>query len=69
LIMLGLGSAGMFRELFLVDDPNLTRMSVAGVLILGPAVAESWWRARNPLPTPAETRSPEPQSGSASGSP
>jgi len=64
LIMLGLGSGGMVRELFLVERPDLTRMGVCMLLMLGPAVVESWWRARNP--TPAVTPLPESSSTPAS---
>lgn len=62
-LMLGLGSAGLTRELFLVDTPNLIRVWVSIGLTLGPAVLLSWWRARNPLPdiTPTQEQ-PSPSS-------
>jgi hypothetical protein len=62
--MLGLGSAGMARELFIVQRPDIVRVWVCIGLLLGPAVLESWWRARNPLPdaTPSPTASSSSQS-------
>jgi hypothetical protein len=48
--MLGLGSAGMTHELFLVLKPDLVRVWVSIGLLLGPAVLESWLRARTPIP-------------------
>jgi len=59
--MLGLGSGGMAKELFLVPTPNLVRVWVCIGLMLGPAVLEAWWRARN-------TGSEAPSSSSASSS-
>jgi hypothetical protein len=58
--MLGLGSAGMAKELFFVPKPDLIRVWVCIGLMLGPAVLEAWWRAKNPTP------SPEPSEPSAS---
>jgi hypothetical protein len=49
-LMLGLGSAGMTKELFFVPKPDLVRVWVCIGLMLGPAVLEAWWRARNTSP-------------------
>jgi hypothetical protein len=69
LVMLGLGSAGMIHELFLVAAPNMVRVSVSIGLLLGPAALNSWWRLRNPEPTPTPVGpSPSPSSPSSSGS-
>jgi hypothetical protein len=51
--MLGIGSAGMVRQLFLVPKPDLTVVWVCIGLMLGPAVFEAWWRARNSVPAAA----------------
>jgi hypothetical protein len=48
--MLGLGSAGMAHELFLIAIPNMVRVWVCIGLLLGPAALASVWRIRNPLP-------------------
>lgn len=50
LVMLGLGSAGMTRELFFVPTPDMTRVWVCIGMLLGPAALASVWRMRNPLP-------------------
>jgi hypothetical protein len=49
--MLGVGSAGMIKQLFLLPKPDLTVVWVCIGLMLGPAVVESWLRARIPSPT------------------
>ena len=54
LIMLGLGSGGMTKELFFVPTPDLTRVWVCIGLMLGPAVLEAWWRARNTPTAPQQ---------------
>lgn len=72
LVMLGLGSGGMTRELFFVDAPNMVRVWVGIGLLLGPAALNSMWRMRNPLdsettPTagsPSRSPSSSPPSGS-----
>jgi hypothetical protein len=65
LVMLGLGSAGMTHELFLVDAPNMIRVWVCIGLLLGPAALNSVWRMRNPLPdTPTAAGSPPSPSSS-----
>jgi len=49
--MLALGSAGMARELFIIParDMSLVRVGICMLLILGPAAAWLWVRARNPV--------------------
>lgn len=72
LVMLGLGSAGMTRELFFVPEPNMVRVWVGIGLLLGPAALNSVWRARNPLglestpaaPSSLPSPSPSPPPGS-----
>lgn len=59
-----LGSAGLTRELFLVDSPNMIRVWVSIGLLLGPAVLLSWWRARNSMPPPSESVLPSSESSS-----
>jgi hypothetical protein len=56
--MLGLGSTGMAKELFLVSQPNLVRVWVCIGLMLGPAMLEAWWRARNPTPIGGQQQTP-----------
>jgi len=48
LVMLLLGSAGMTRELFFTEEPNMVRVWVCIGLLLGPAALNSVWR-RQPL--------------------
>lgn len=64
--MLGLGSGGMTRELFIVPEPNMVRVWVSIGLLLGPAALASVWRMRNPLP---ELPGPTPTEPSPSSSP
>jgi hypothetical protein len=56
--MLGLGSTGMAKELFLVPQPNLVRVWVCIGLMLGPAMLEAMWRARNPTPPVEQQQTP-----------
>jgi hypothetical protein len=71
LVMLALGSAGMARELFFVDKPDMLRVSLAIGMLLGPAALNSLWR-RPPFPgeptstdvSPSPSRSPSRRRGS-----
>jgi hypothetical protein len=60
LTMLGLGSAGMARELFWVPvkDMSMARVTVCMLLMMGPALVWVWWRARLPANTPSGSDSP-----------
>lgn len=64
--MLSLGTAGMARELFVVPEPNLVRVTVCVGLLLGPAAMLSWWSART---TPPPSAPPSPPLESSSRSP
>jgi hypothetical protein len=48
----------MAKELFLVSQPNLVRVWVCIGLMLGPAMLEAWWRARNPTPIGGQQQTP-----------
>jgi hypothetical protein len=63
---LGIGSAGMVKQLFFQPTPDLKIMWICVGLMLGPAVWEAIWRARNPAPQPpgAEPERSSPQSAS-----
>jgi hypothetical protein len=63
--MLGLGSAGMTRELFFVPEPNMVRVWVCIGLLLGPAALNSVWRMRNPLPLEPESTPTAPSPSSS----
>jgi hypothetical protein len=66
--MLGIGSAGMARELFLVPakDFSLVRVGICMVLMMGPAAAWVWWRSRLSESTLSEPGSPSAVSRSPS---
>lgn len=69
-LTLALGSGGMVHELFLVDSPNMVRVSVSIGLLLGPAALYAAWRLRNPEPPPAMPSAVgSPSSPSSSSSP
>lgn len=63
--MLCLGTSGMYRELWIVPEPNLIRVSVCIGLLLGPAALLSWWSARA-TPPPSVPPSPGLESSSQS---
>lgn len=65
--MLGLGSAGMARELFLRPQPNLVTVGICMALMLGPAAVVVWLRARTPGSTGLERSSRSSVSRSSSG--
>lgn len=50
--MLCLGTSGMYRELWIVEKPDLIRVTVCVGLLLGPAAMLSWWAARTSSPVP-----------------
>lgn len=56
--MLCLGTAGMARELFIVNTPNMIRVTVSVGLLLGPAALLSWWSARTTPPASAPPTPP-----------
>lgn len=57
LVMLGLGTAGMARELFLEPRPDLVRVGICIPLMLGPAAVWVWLRARTPERSPSSLSS------------
>lgn len=64
--MLVLGSGGMFRELFIVADLTMSRVWVCLGMMLGPAVLQAVWLARNPMPgAPITPESPSPSASSS----
>jgi hypothetical protein len=68
-LTLALGSGGMVHELFLVQSPNMVRVSVSIGLLLGPAALYAAWRLRNPEPQSTPNGAGSPSSPSSSSSP
>lgn len=72
LILLGLGTAGMIRQMFFVDEPSTVWVGISLAMILGEGAVSTWWLAGRSSGTvqpsvPQASSAPPGPGGSATG--